>query len=90
MPCDVSARALLAYTFVIVLPLTENSDIESFELLISLSYEYKFFGMSDIQQNAFTIKTLNDAINLRNHIIYLLEQCDQLLLLLLLLLLLSS
>ena len=33
--------------------------------------------MSDIQQNAFTIKSLNDAINLRNHIIYLLEQCDQ-------------
>src|ERR671931_1640214 len=36
--------------------------------------------MSDIQRNAFTIKTLNDAINLRNHIIYLLEQADQLLL----------
>jgi NADH dehydrogenase FAD-containing subunit len=36
--------------------------------------------MSDIQQNAFTIKTINDAINLRNHIIYLLEQSDQLLL----------
>ena len=36
--------------------------------------------MSDIQQNAFTIKTINDAINLRNHIIYLLEQADQLLL----------
>src|SRR5262249_34667750 len=29
--------------------------------------------------NAFTIKTLYDAIRLRNHIIYLLEQADQLL-----------
>jgi NADH dehydrogenase len=48
-------------------------------LVIALGSETKFFGMSDIQQNAFTIKTLNDAINLRNHIIYLLEQCDQLL-----------
>ena len=49
-------------------------------LVIALGSETKFFGMSDIQQNAFTIKTLNDAINLRNHIIYLLEQADQLLL----------
>jgi NADH dehydrogenase len=34
--------------------------------------------MSDIQQNAFTMKNLNDAINLRNHVVYLLEQSDQL------------
>ncbi len=34
--------------------------------------------MSDVQQNAFTMKNLNDAIILRNHIIYLLEQADQL------------
>ena len=34
--------------------------------------------MSDVQQNAFTMKSLNDAIILRNHIIYLLEQADQL------------
>ncbi len=49
-------------------------------LVIALRSETKYFGMSDIQQNAFTIKTLNDAIDLRNHIIYLLEQADQLLL----------
>ena len=49
-------------------------------LVIALGSETKFFGMSDMQQNAFTIKTINDAINLRNHIIYLLEQSDQLLL----------
>ncbi|MBV9178919.1 MAG: NAD(P)/FAD-dependent oxidoreductase [Nitrososphaeraceae archaeon] len=49
-------------------------------LVIALGSETKFFGMLDIQQNAFTIKTLNDAINLRNHTIYLLEQSDQLIL----------
>jgi NADH dehydrogenase len=48
-------------------------------LVIALGSETRFFGMSDVQQNAFTIKTLNDAIGLRNHIIYLLEQADQLL-----------
>jgi NADH dehydrogenase FAD-containing subunit len=47
-------------------------------LVIALGSETKFFGMSDVQQNALTIKSLNDAINLRNHIIYLLEQSDQL------------
>ncbi|MFY9871650.1 MAG: FAD-dependent oxidoreductase, partial [Candidatus Nitrosopolaris sp.] len=48
-------------------------------LVIALGSETKFFGMSDLEKNAFTIKSLNDAINLRNHIIYLLEQSDQLL-----------
>ena len=47
-------------------------------LVIALGCETKFFGMSDVQQNAFTIKSLDDAINLRNHIIYLLEESDQL------------
>jgi NADH dehydrogenase len=48
-------------------------------LVIALGSETKFFGMSDLQKNAFTLKSLNDAINLRNHIIYLLERSDQLL-----------
>ncbi len=47
-------------------------------LVIAVGSETKFFGMSDVQQNAFTIKSLNDAMKLRNHIIYLLEQADQL------------
>src|SRR3989442_9380405 len=47
-------------------------------LVIAIGSETKFFGMSDVQQNAFTIKSLNDAMRLRNHIIYLLEQADQL------------
>ncbi len=47
-------------------------------LVIALGSDTKFFGMSDVQQNAFTMKNLNDAIILRNHIIYLLEQADQL------------
>jgi NADH dehydrogenase len=47
-------------------------------LVIALGSETKFFGMSDVQKYAFTMKNLNDAITLRNHIIYLLEQSDQL------------
>ena len=48
-------------------------------LVIAVGSETRFFGMSDVEQNAFTIKTLYDAIRLRNHVIYLLEQVDQLL-----------
>jgi NADH:ubiquinone reductase (H+-translocating) len=48
-------------------------------LVIALGSETKFFGMSGLQNNAFTLKSLIDAINLRNHIIYLLERSDQLL-----------
>lgn len=47
-------------------------------LVIALGSETKFFEMSDVQRHALTMKNLNDAIILRNHIIYLLEQADQL------------
>jgi NADH dehydrogenase len=68
---------------------TQNSITDSMEkndmslpydyLAIAVGSETRFFGMSDVEQNAFTIKTLYDAIRLRNHVIYLLEQADQLL-----------
>jgi len=61
-------------------PVEKNSKYLHYDyLVIAIGSETKFFGMSDVQQNAFTIKTLNDAIRLRNHVIYLLEQADQLL-----------
>ncbi|MGC1932902.1 MAG: NAD(P)/FAD-dependent oxidoreductase [Candidatus Nitrosopolaris sp.] len=61
-------------------PMERNSKSLCYDyLVIAVGSETRFFGMSDVQQNAFTIKTLNDAIRLRNHIIYLLEQADQLL-----------
>jgi NADH dehydrogenase FAD-containing subunit len=56
----------------------ENTSVPYDYLVIAIGSETRFFGMSDVERNAFTIKTLNDAIRLRNHIIYLLEQADQL------------
>ena len=47
-------------------------------LVIALGSETKFFGMSDIQKHVFAKKNLSDAIILRNHLIYLLEEADQL------------
>lgn len=69
-------RSIIAEHSILQLNHTKSLDYDY--LVIALGGETKFFGMSDIQENAFTIKNLNDAINLRNHIVYLLEQSDQL------------
>lgn len=45
-------------------------------LVLALGGETNFFGMTDIAKNAFTIKSLGDAIVLRNHVINMLEQAD--------------
>jgi NADH:ubiquinone reductase (H+-translocating) len=45
-------------------------------LVIALGSENNFFGNSDIEENAFTLKTINDAIVLRNHIIKIIEQAN--------------
>ena len=45
-------------------------------LVIALGSENNFFGNSNIEQNAFTLKTISDAIILRNHLIKVLEQAS--------------
>ena len=45
-------------------------------LLVALGSETNFFGMQDVQKNAYTLKTLNDAAMLRNRIIDMLEQAE--------------
>jgi NADH dehydrogenase FAD-containing subunit len=45
-------------------------------LVIALGGETNFFGMKDLEGNAFTLKTLEDAMILRNHVISMLEQAD--------------
>lgn len=45
-------------------------------LVVALGSETNFFGMSDIENNSFQMKTLNDAITVRNRLIDMLEQAD--------------
>ena len=45
-------------------------------LVIALGSETNFFGMPDVEKNAYTMKTLNDAVVLRNRAIDMLEQAD--------------
>jgi NADH dehydrogenase len=48
-------------------------------LVIALGSQTNFFGMSDIEKYALTIKSWNDAIIIRNHTIHQLEQAELLL-----------
>lgn len=45
-------------------------------LVVALGSETNFFGMGDLEANAFQMKTLNDAVSVRNRIIDMLEQAD--------------
>ena len=45
-------------------------------LVVALGSETNFFGMSDVEKNAYTMKTLNDAVILRNRIVDMLEQAE--------------
>jgi NADH dehydrogenase len=58
-------------------PIDSRTHILKYDfLVIAVGGETNFFGMSDLSEHAFTIKTLGDAIILRNHVINMLEQAD--------------
>jgi NADH dehydrogenase FAD-containing subunit len=44
--------------------------------VIALGSTTNFFGLAGLEHRALTIKSLRDAIYLRNHLIELLEQAD--------------
>jgi len=45
-------------------------------LVVALGSETNFFGMRDLEKNAYQMKTLNDAVLVRNRIIDMLEQAE--------------
>ena len=45
-------------------------------LVVSLGSETNFFGMSDVEKHAYTIKNLNDAMTVRNRVIDMLEHAE--------------
>lgn len=45
-------------------------------LVVALGSETNFFGMVDLEKNAYQMKTLNDAVLVRNRIIDMLEQAE--------------
>jgi NADH:ubiquinone reductase (H+-translocating) len=45
-------------------------------LILALGSDTNFFGNTDVANNGLTIKSLDDAVILRNHILSMLEQAD--------------
>src|SRR5919201_3403883 len=54
----------------------EQHVLEYDYLVIALGSETSFYGMEDIKRHSFTMKTIDDAIVLRNHVINILEQAS--------------
>jgi NADH dehydrogenase len=58
-------------------PIEWRSHILKYDyLIIALGNETNFFGIDGAAKQAFTLKSLGDAIVLRNHVINMLEQAD--------------
>jgi NADH dehydrogenase len=55
----------------------KESVLEYDYLILALGSKDNFFGNINIEEFSFTIKTLEDAISIRNHIISVLECADQ-------------
>lgn len=53
------------------------SEISYDYLVLALGSRVNFFGNKNIEKNSFTIKTLGDAVSIRNHLITMLENADQ-------------
>jgi len=57
---------------------TQNEKKLSYDyLVLALGAKTNFFGNKNIEKNAFTLKSLDDAIQIRNHVISVLEEADQ-------------
>ncbi len=56
---------------------SQKRELEFDYLVIALGGKTNFFGNKNIEKHALTIKTLGDAIVMRNHIISILESADQ-------------
>jgi len=56
---------------------SQKRELEYDFLVIALGGKTNFFGNKNVEKYALTIKTLGDALVLRNHIITMLESADQ-------------
>ncbi len=55
----------------------QKRDLEYDYLVIALGGRTNFFGNKNVEKYALTIKTLGDALAIRNHVISMLESADQ-------------
>lgn len=54
--------------------ITDTGNIKYDQLVLAMGTETNFFGMENVQKNALPMKTIDDALNLRNHLLLNLEK----------------
>lgn len=57
-------------------PFAAHQEIGYDQLVLAMGSVPNFFGMPGLQEHAFSLKTLADAIHLRNHVLAMLERAD--------------
>ena len=58
-------------------PIAWRSHVLKYDyLVLALGGETNFIGMTQVAKYAFTMKSIDDAMILRNHVINMLEQAD--------------
>lgn len=53
---------------------TTTGDVSYDKLVLALGTETNYFGMQNVQQYAIPMKTINNALHLRNHLLQILEK----------------
>ncbi|MXV52961.1 FAD-dependent oxidoreductase [Pedobacter sp. HMF7647] len=53
---------------------TTTGDIPYDQLVLAMGTETNYFGLENVKKNALPMKTINDALNLRNHILQMTEK----------------
>jgi len=56
---------------------TENQTISYDYLVLAMGTETNYFGLENIKKNALPLKTINDALAIRNHLLQNLEKASQ-------------
>ncbi len=53
---------------------TNTGDIEYDQLILAMGTETNYFGMENVKRNALPMKTIDDALNMRNHLLMNMEK----------------
>ncbi|MDP2656912.1 MAG: NAD(P)/FAD-dependent oxidoreductase [Candidatus Deferrimicrobium sp.] len=56
--------------------LTDHGELAYDDLVIALGSTTNFFGVEGVEAKTFTLKTLKDAVRLRNHLLEMFERAD--------------
>jgi len=75
---EVTAIDMKAKSVTFRRPLTEETEtVQADQLVLSLGSMTSFYGQEDVEKFAFTLKSLDDATLLRNHLMACLEQANE-------------